>query len=245
MPATSGSTRVEGGAVQRVVALFYVGMGTVLPVRATALLVTDEWHRRMGLGVSWEPPAYIFSFAYIIITSLGFVLMCKSRAEKATRLQARTDDLTGLANRRAMDEEIAAALVAARHDGRPFAVVMADVDHFKFINDSFGHAVGDATLAAFARRLADTLRAQDRAFRYGGEEFCVLLPGTDAKAAASLAEHLRAQVARPYNGTLRDLTASFGVAVWQPGDVEDGLLGRADRALYRAKAAGRNRVEPG
>jgi len=195
--------------------------------------------------VPWVLPVYIFGFVYILVTSIGFVLMCKSRAEAETRLQARTDELTGIANRRALDEEIGAALAAAQRGGRPFAVVMADVDRFKFINDTFGHAVGDATLTAFAQRLAGSVRSQDRVFRYGGEEFCVLLPDTDAGAAAQVAESIRAQVGLPYEGTMRALTASFGVAVWRPDDAMDGLLGRADRALYRAKVAGRNRVELG
>jgi len=235
----------DAGRVRRFVALFYAAMGVVLPLRAATLLLGGEWTRYRDVGVPWVLPVYIFGFVYILVTSIGFVLMCKSRAEAETRLQARTDELTGIANRRALDEEIGAALAAAQRGGRPFAVVMADVDRFKFINDTFGHAVGDATLTAFAQRLAGSVRSQDRVFRYGGEEFCVLLPDTDAGAAAQVAESIRAQVGLPYEGTMRALTASFGVAVWRPDDAMDGLLGRADRALYRAKVAGRNRVELG
>ena len=96
-----------------------------------------------------------------------------------------------------------------------------------------------------AATLTQTARDGDTVVRQGGDEFCVLLPDTDAGAAAQVAESIRAQVGLPYEGTMRALTASFGVAVWRPDDAMDGLLGRADRALYRAKVAGRNRVELG
>jgi diguanylate cyclase (GGDEF)-like protein len=236
-------TRPESARVQRVVALFYGAMGLVLPARATALLFLGQTHRDLAVDASWQMPVYVFGFIYIVITNLGFVLMCKSRAESETRLQAHTDELTGIANRRALDEEIAAALAVAQRSQRPFAIVMADVDRFKFINDTFGHAVGDATLTAFALRLGSALRPADRAFRYGGEEFCLLLPDTDATDAFALAEHTREQIMLPFEGTMRAMTASFGVATWQPGDAADSMLGRADQALYRAKANGRNRVE--
>jgi diguanylate cyclase (GGDEF)-like protein len=233
----------EAARVQRVVAVFYAIMGLVLPVRAIALLAIG----RSGLGLdhadAWQAPIYAFGFVYLVITNLGFVLMCKIRAEAETRLQARTDDLTALPNRRALDEEIARALAQAQRHGRPFAVVMADVDRFKAINDTHGHAVGDATLTAFASRLAGALRAPDRAYRYGGEEFCLLLADTDATGARALAERARVRITRPFDGTVREMTASFGVAAWQAEDTLDTLFRRADRALYAAKSGGRNRVE--
>jgi diguanylate cyclase (GGDEF)-like protein len=187
----------------------------------------------------------VFGFVYLVITNLGFVLMCKTRAEAETRLQARTDALTGLANRRALDEEISHALAGARRTQRPFAIVMVDVDRFKFINDTHGHAVGDATLAAFAARLAGALREPDRAYRYGGEEFCLLLADTDLAGARVLAERAREQIGMPFDGAMpmRAVTASFGVTAWQPDDAVDSLFRRADRALFTAKSGGRNRVE--
>ena len=237
------TTRAGLARVQRVVALFYAGMGIVLPARALALVAAGADIPYLDLPLTWQEPVYVFGFVYLIVTNLGFVLMCKGRAEIDVRQQARTDDLTGLANRRALDEAIAAAIASARRSGRPFAVVMADVDRFKAINDGHGHAAGDAILAAFARRLQDALRASDRAFRYGGEEFSILLPDTDAAGASTLAEHARRNVALPAAGGLPALTASFGIAVWEPGDQADELFGRADRALYRAKSGGRDRVE--
>ena len=235
--------RPETARVQRVVAAFYACMGLVLPLRAIALLLIGESRLNLDPDNIWQVPIYVFGFVYLVVTSLGFLLMCKTRAEAETRLQARTDDLTELPNRRALDEEIAHALASARRSGRPFAIVMVDVDRFKFINDTHGHAVGDATLAAFSARLAGALREPDRAYRYGGEEFCLLLAETDATGARTLAERAREQINLPFEGTMRALTASFGVTAWQPDDTFDALFRRADRALYSAKHAGRNRVE--
>jgi diguanylate cyclase (GGDEF)-like protein len=235
--------RPETARVQRVVAAFYACMGLVLPLRAIALLLIGESRLSLDPDNVWQVPIYMFGFVYLVVTSLGFLLMCKTRAEAETRLQARTDDLTDLPNRRALDEEIAHALAGARRSGRPFAIVMVDVDRFKFINDTHGHAVGDATLAAFSARLAGALREPDRAYRYGGEEFCLLLAETDATGARTLAERAREQIALPFEGTMRALTASFGVTAWQPDDTFDTLFRRADRALYSAKDGGRNRVE--
>ncbi len=235
--------RPETARVQRVAAAFYACMGLVLPLRAIALLLIGESRLNLDPDNAWQVPIYVFGFVYLVVTSLGFLLMCKTRAEAETRLQARTDDLTDLPNRRALDEEIAHALASARRSGRPFAIVMVDVDRFKFINDTHGHAVGDATLAAFSARLAGALREPDRAYRYGGEEFCLLLAETDATSARTLAERAREQIILPFEGTMRALTASFGVTAWQPDDTFDTLFRRADRALYSAKNAGRNRVE--
>jgi diguanylate cyclase (GGDEF)-like protein len=235
--------RPETARVQRVVAAFYVCMGLVLPLRAIALLLIGQSRLSLDHDNAWQVPIYVFGFVYLVVTNLGFLLMCKTRAEAETRLQARTDDLTSLPNRRALDEQIAHALAGARRSGRPFAIVMVDVDRFKFINDTHGHAVGDATLAAFSARLAGALREPDRAYRYGGEEFCLLLSETDATGARTLAERAREHIARPFDGTMRALTASFGVTAWQAEDTFDTLFRRADRALYAAKNAGRNRVE--
>ena len=239
------ATRPETERLQRAVALTYALMGLVLPLRALALLRIGESTLVLDAANAWQVPIYGFGFVYLVITNLGFVLMCKTRAEAEVRLQARTDDLTGLANRRALDEQIARTFAGARRSQRAFAIVMVDVDRFKFINDTHGHAVGDATLTAFATRLAGVLREPDRAFRYGGEEFCLLLADTDIAGARTLAERAREQVMRPFDGAMKALTASFGVAAWQPEDTLEALFHRADRALYAAKSGGRNRVELG
>ena len=235
--------RIGTDRVQRVVAVAYACMAVVLPARAVVLLLIGQSRLSLDHGDAWQVPIYAFGFVYLVVTNLGFVLLCKTRAEDETRLQARTDDLTRLPNRRALDEEIARAMAAARRSGRAFGVVMVDVDRFKFINDTHGHATGDATLTAFAERLTGALREPDRAYRYGGEEFCLLLADTDLAGARTLAERAREHIMRPFEGTIRSLTASFGATAWQPDDTGDTLFRRADRALYAAKANGRNRVE--
>jgi diguanylate cyclase (GGDEF)-like protein len=226
--------------VQGVVAAFYACMGLVLPLRAITLLLIGQSRLSLDHDDAWQVPIYVFGFVCMVITNLGFMLMCKTRAEAEMRLQARTDDLTGLAKRRALDEEIAHALAGARRTQRPFAVVMVDVDRFKFVNDTHGHAVGGATLAAFSGRLAG-------AYRDGDEEFCLLVSDTDTDTdlagARTLAERAREQITSPFDRTMRAITASFGVTAWQPEDSVATPFHRADRALYAARSAGRNRVE--
>ncbi len=239
--------------LQRVVAACYLLMGLVLPLRATGLWLAGQHADYLTLQIDWQQPLYVFGFLYIIVTNLGFLQMCKMRAEIEVLKQSLTDGLTALTNRRGLDAAMQRALAAAKRSSlgpgdnagkaQSFAVLMLDLDHFKLINDSFGHQAGDAALRAFAQRLQAGLREQDQAFRYGGEEFCVLLPDTDDAAALLLAERLRLQVVLPAQGERPLFSASFGVAVWQPGDTADTLFKRADRALYRAKNSGRNRVD--
>ncbi|HEX2011619.1 MAG TPA: GGDEF domain-containing protein [Roseateles sp.] len=230
-------------SVQRIVALFYLLMGLLLPLRATALLLGAAAPGYLDLPPGAQLPIYVFSFVFIIVTNLGFLLLCKMRAEAEVRAQAMTDELTGLPNRRALDEALGLALAEATAAGRPFAVMMVDVDHFKSINDRFGHHAGDLALRAFAQRLGLAPVRGERTFRYGGEEFSVLLPDTGEPAARARAERLRAQVALPPQELTQARSASFGLTLWRPGDSADALLGRADIALYRAKSQGRDRVE--
>ena len=160
---------------------------------------------------------------------------------------AKTDLLTGVHNRRWMSEMFPRQIARSEHAGQPLALVMADIDHFKRLNDTFGHATGDIVLKAVARRLSDTLRPTDFLVRYGGEEFVALLPGATADTARIAAERVRRAIEREeYLGTdatvpLR-VTISLGVAILQAGDNLDRLIERADVALYQAKAAGRNQV---
>ena len=158
---------------------------------------------------------------------------------------ARTDPLTGLINRRAMEEILELENFRAVRSGRSFSVMLADLDHFKEINDSYGHETGDAVLVETARRLRRCLRQQDMVARWGGEEFLILLPETDATAAQVVAEKIRRQIAaRPVEvGTSSiPLTMSLGVDTVHFPQPREDYLRRADRNLYRAKNAGRNRV---
>lgn len=166
----------------------------------------------------------------------------KDVAERA----ARVDALTGVANRRAFAEIAEAEVQRALRYGTPVSLMLIDVDHFKSINDQYGHPTGDAALANFARILLQAVREVDVVGRWGGEEFVILLPGTDAAEALPVAERMRAATADcrlQVEGRQILYTASFGVAEFHPDDAEFyRLLARADEALYQAKNLGRDRV---
>jgi len=154
---------------------------------------------------------------------------------QARRLEALLfeDPLTGLANRRFILTQFAGMVSGARRHERALAVAVIDVDHFKAVNDSRGHAEGDRVLAAVAQAMRGNLRAEDQLGRLGGEEFLAVLPDTDGPAAAVAAEKLRASVHET------GVTVSIGWSAWA-GETADELLGRADDALYEAKARGRD-----
>ena len=186
------------------------------------------------------------NFAYFLHQTFQLSHALHQAYERA-REMARTDELTGLANRRAFLEQGAAALDQALRYGRPLSLVMCDIDHFKPINDTHGHAAGDAVLRAVAERLRRAARVADISGRLGGEEFALLLPETGEEAAVILAERLRRDVGSQavlYDGVVLRFTCSFGVAEHSATMERLGhLLGAADKALYRAKALGRDRVE--
>jgi diguanylate cyclase (GGDEF)-like protein len=152
----------------------------------------------------------------------------------------RTDGLTGLPNRRALEDHLEQAHLAARRRGEQLSVVMIDLDNFKIFNDSFGHLAGDDLLRSYAARLRSRLRSTDFVARYGGEEFLVVLPGTDADGA----ERAFAELHRTFRHAddLSGVTFSAGVAAWDGAESTDELISRADRALYAAKAGGRDRT---
>jgi diguanylate cyclase (GGDEF)-like protein len=160
-------------------------------------------------------------------------------------LHAATDSLTGLPNRRALHDTLRRMVAQAGRSLAPLAAVALDLDHFKQINDRFGHEKGDDVLAAVGRLLADTVRESDLAARAGGEEFCILLPDTDLDGALAVAEKLRAAIARvEVPGVDTTITGSFGVAAFPLHAMDTPtLLRKSDRALYVAKQNGRNRVE--
>ena len=165
----------------------------------------------------------------------------------ALRELATHDQLTGLLNRREFDRLLAEEAERSQRFGRPFALVLGDIDHFKEVNDTHGHQAGDAVLREVARRLAEGLRSVDRLARFGGEELAMILMETDRASALETARRARAALERlpiPLNGGPRlRLTMSFGVAVMpQDADSAEALLGAADKALYAAKTRGRNRV---
>lgn len=156
---------------------------------------------------------------------------------------AHTDALTELPNRRAVLAELNREAAVSARFGLPLAVIEFDLDHFKEINDVYGHQTGDRVLAAVARHVQRRLRATDMIGRLGGEEFLILAPGNGLADATRLAEELcRSLREHPMAGDRGWVTASFGVAVYEPGDTGDAILARADQALYAAKRDGRDRV---
>ncbi len=169
-------------------------------------------------------------------------------ARESMRHCATHDSLTGLLNRGEIMECLNRELVRAKREHKTFGVVLADVDHFKSVNDSCGHLFGDHALKEVAYRLRSRLRVYDGVGRYGGEEFLLVLPGCDSVTTIARADEIRAYVAaKPMNccGVVKPITLSLGVAVWDPSDESDvqQLLTQADAGLYAAKRNGRNRVE--
>jgi diguanylate cyclase (GGDEF)-like protein len=189
------------------------------------------------------------SLAGLLINIMGLRLL-RSRTRLASlnadlhRL-ARVDVLTGLRNRRDIEDTLLSALSAARRRHSSLAVLLVDIDHFKRVNDTHGHQAGDAVLTATGQALEMALRTEDSVGRWGGEEFLVVLPDTDAHGAMIIAERLRAHAAKPGSGPAdprHAITVTIGAASWQSGGMDD-LINRADHALYAGKAAGRNNVQ--
>ena len=184
----------------------------------------------------------------VLVTSMGFLFMGKERADQLNHRLAAQDALTGVANRRCVLAALERDLARCQRLGEPLALVMIDLDHFKQVNDRFGHPAGDAVLCSVADTLVQRVRAQDLVGRYGGEEFLVVLPCTGRDGAWQLAQQLCAAVqAAPCLWQGAPIAVTVSVGVWagplEPNAHWGPLLQAADAALYRAKAAGRNRVE--
>ena len=174
------------------------------------------------------------------------VLLSLALASRVRELQrqSRTDTLTRVPNRRYFDEVAAAEFERARRNDGAMALLVVDIDHFKLFNDRYGHARGDEVLRQVAERLSNGVRRGDHVCRFGGEEFALILPGTDGGSAAEVAESLR-NIVESTASTDAPITVSIGVASSRDGEFAntDELFKAADRALYRAKDLGRNRVE--
>lgn len=177
--------------------------------------------------------------------SMGAVLMIHDRLVRQLEAIANTDTLTGVASRKAYEDEATRELAHAARGGPMPALVIIDIDRFKSVNDTWGHAAGDVVLRDFARVATGEIRAADRLARLGGEEFVILLPGTGEGEARHVAERIRARAeANPVEtmfGTVH-YTVSGGVATWRAGESLAQLAARADAALYHAKLSGRNRI---
>jgi diguanylate cyclase (GGDEF)-like protein len=214
-----------------------------------ALLAPDEYQTLLQPSVG-QGLTFLTAFVSLLGAGFGFVLCCLERAAQRMELLATHDALTGCLNRGSTDTLLEHTLQRGRREGAPVAVLLLDIDHFKQVNDRFGHRTGDAVLKAFAQTVRARLRHSDVLGRVGGEEFLVLLPATDTAGAVRVSENVRAAVAGMQvdggDSTPVRVTVSGGVAV-AASDSQlsaDRLYGLADQALYRAKAEGRNRIVP-
>jgi diguanylate cyclase (GGDEF)-like protein len=196
-------------------------------------------------GSGWFPLFALLTLLYVVGTAFIVVVMAKEHSALIHKTAAMTDPLTGLFNRRGFQDAAEKLIQTQRKLGQPVAVMMFDLDHFKLINDRFGHEAGDEALQAFAATMGSSTRIHDIIARLGGEEFAAILPGgTDT--ATLVAERVRANFelrGGEIAGYVMNATVSIGIAE-SPADVANigALLSRADRALYAAKASGRNRI---
>jgi diguanylate cyclase (GGDEF)-like protein len=183
----------------------------------------------------------------VSLASQAVVALDNARLHRIVERQALVDGLTGLANRRQCEETLASELARLQRFGGSLALVVADLDWFKDVNDRYGHPAGDAVLREFAALLQETLRNVDLAGRWGGEEFLLILPGTDLAGGAQVADRIRTALAGRIvisaEGEPIPITASFGVAATPPATTATELFSAADAALYEAKRNGKNRVE--
>ena len=226
------------------------GVGIVLP--QLGLLPYAPFFARSPVVDGFLAGPYVAAFGVpslfvavlVVAVHASLVRELKQRTSELERL-SRTDALTGLSNRTVFFDRLAEESERSRQTGRPLCALMIDVDHFKSVNDSLGHAVGDKVLVSIAERLRESMRADDVAARYGGEEFAVILPDTGLDDAAAVADRLR-QVARTIGcgegERFRTLSVSVGVAALEDGETPDALVARADAALYASKHSGRDRV---
>jgi diguanylate cyclase (GGDEF)-like protein len=238
--------RIGRGAVLIVAALSLVVLMLVVRATTTAagLIRMDTLTERNTV----QTISFMMALMAALATSIGFVFMIKERADHKNRIMAMQDPLTGAANRRTIIGALDRDMTRAVRSREPLALLMIDIDHFKTINDVYGHLAGDRVLCGVVDVLGQRVRAQDMVGRYGGEEFMVLAPSTSLEGARQLAEKLRQGVADTrfeLQGQPVGVTVSIGLCAGYiaADDTWDRLIDEADAALYRAKEAGRNRVE--
>jgi diguanylate cyclase (GGDEF)-like protein len=241
--------------------MFVPTVAISLPRQRAIVLIGWLWAyfiALMILGATVHPitpighTALLFLQGYNVTVLIGmvtyFTLMYRRlaiSAEQKLKRLATTDPLTGLFNRRSTVEMAANCVAAVTRGGGDLSFILADIDHFKLINDKFGHSAGDAILTAVAAKLRELVRAQDVLARWGGEEFLVILPDTPIEGAAELAARFQERLTafKPQIGdTHVGISLTMGVSTLAPGESFDAAVARADQALYRGKDQGRNRI---
>jgi diguanylate cyclase (GGDEF)-like protein len=232
----------EHQLLRRILGILFCGLAVLSAVRIGQVIIHADNPDMSIFSNSPVAAAWLMGVLSVtFLSSLDFLLMPGQRMQMQLDQLARLDELTGLLNRRAFNRRLEDAPDAGG------CVMLLDVDRFKRLNDQYGHAAGDAVLRAFAECVTSQLRREDVFARYGGDEFSVLLPGTDLAQAAVVAERIRTAVERlevRFGDLVLKVTASIGAAPLEPGKL-DLSLASADVALYGAKSRGRNRVEMG
>ncbi|HZX29350.1 MAG TPA: GGDEF domain-containing protein [Telluria sp.] len=233
----------DGSLLQRVIGWNDAAFFVVIAMRAYAAAVHG------GFGVfnpgMLQTVTYVTGYVVLVVNGFGFLLLCKEQDDHKLEQLATTDALTGLLNRRAFFVRTEQARMLAARQHQSLALMMFDLDHFKHLNDRFGHATGDEALCLFARTAQDVLREHDILGRIGGEEFALCMPNTTLDGALHAAERVRQTVAEApllTDGNQYRLTVSIGVVMVEPHEPINAALARADHALYAAKSAGRNQV---
>lgn len=195
-------------------------------------------------GGAFDSALQLSMFLVSISTVALFAYIFAYRSEQQRvqlQILARHDPLTGAANRRSMEEELLLAVEMSRRERRPCGLAILDLDHFKRVNDRHGHAAGDQVLIDFVDLVRTGTRKGDRLFRYGGEEFVLLLPGADSPALRTILDNLRSRIGQSLTSHGEVITVSIGAATLQADEHWESWLSRADAALYQAKHDGRNR----
>ena len=224
-------------------ALPFICASLFLVFRALWVISEGTLHTFMSAGVIHQLGFLVINFL-ILTVSFGFLWMTSARLGEKLRRQARIDTLTRTYNRRALEDLSLREMARATRHSLPLSVVMLDIDHFKRLNDNFGHQVGDMVLTNLAVILKDNLREQDLVVRFGGDEFLLLFPDTSLTQAIRAAEKLQIRIRETFLVIEREVkaTISLGVAELRPGEAWDSLVSRADAALYQAKQQGRAQV---
>ena len=216
--------------------------------RGAAVIAGGEWDREVTVPDNLQAMTYLASIAILLLNTVGFVLMQKERAVEQQHQEATHDALTGVFNRRALMLQIERHMSLASRQNSPLALLMLDIDHFKKVNDTYGHQIGDGILREVALRIGNRLRQHDVLGRYGGEEFMVVLPSTTLEGAVAVAEDICAAVAEKplmVSGRAMQLTVSIGVHARTPtpvAEVLEAMVAASDNAMYAAKQKGRNCV---
>lgn len=212
-------------------------------VAVTSTLVSLITILAMGTGLDGLPEILSFVITAGITSLFAYIFAIRSdlQRQQLERL-ATIDPLTGAGNRLALEGELDIAIASLKRHGQPQGLLMLDLDHFKAVNDTYGHAVGDRILTEFARLVESHSRREDRLFRFGGEEFVVLITDTDHQGLQQAAEHLRECIEERLTGPGTPVTISVGAALLQPGETWESWLRRADNALYQSKEQGRNQA---